>query len=46
MRMQRRIGKYAIQKELGRGASSIVYLAYDDFYDSEVAVKGLSGRAA
>jgi serine/threonine protein kinase len=41
--MQRRIGKYAIQKELGRGASSIVYLAYDDFYDSEVAVKVYQG---
>lgn len=35
----RRIGKYEIIKELGRGATSVVYKAYDPFQDREVAVK-------
>jgi eukaryotic-like serine/threonine-protein kinase len=41
--MQRRIGKYRIQRELGRGASSTVYLAFDEFYNSEVAIKVYQG---
>jgi serine/threonine protein kinase len=34
-----RVGKYQIKHELGRGTSSIVYLAYDEFGDAEVALK-------
>jgi serine/threonine protein kinase len=33
------IGKYRIEKEIGRGASSVVYLAYDAFHRRNVAVK-------
>ena len=36
-----RIGKYEIIKELGRGATSVVYKAYDPFQDREVAVKAV-----
>ncbi len=34
-----RIGKYQIKREIGRGTSSVVYLAYDEFNDSEIALK-------
>ena len=34
-----RIGKYPVLKELGRGATSAVYLCNDPFYDRNVAVK-------
>jgi serine/threonine protein kinase len=34
-----RIGKYAVIRELGRGASSVVYLCHDPFNDRDVAVK-------
>lgn len=37
----RRIGKYEIIKELGRGATSVVYKAYDPFQDRDVAVKAV-----
>ena len=37
--MRQRIGKYRIHQEVGRGASSTVYLAFDEFYNSDVAVK-------
>ena len=37
--MRERIGKYRVQKELGQGASSTVYLAFDDFYNADIAVK-------
>lgn len=35
----RKIGKYEIIKEIGRGATSVVYKAFDPFQDREVAVK-------
>ncbi len=44
--LQDRIGKYQIRRELGRGSSSVVYLAHDEFYNSEVAVKVYGGEAA
>ena len=34
-----RIGKYEIVKELGRGATSVVYLANDAFANRQVAIK-------
>ena len=37
--MEGRVGKYQIKAELGRGRSSIVYLAFDEFLNSELAVK-------
>lgn len=40
-----RIGKYEIIKELGRGATSVVYKAYDPFQDREVAVKAVFPEA-
>jgi serine/threonine protein kinase len=33
------IGKYRIERELGRGASGIVYLAHDTFRNLQVAIK-------
>jgi serine/threonine protein kinase len=37
--MDNRIGKYQIKRELGEGAASTVYLAYDEFYSAELALK-------
>ncbi len=34
-----RIGKYPVLEEIGRGATSVVYLCHDPFYDRNVAVK-------
>ncbi len=34
-----RIGKYPVLRELGRGATSVVYLCHDPFYSRNVAVK-------
>ena len=34
-----RVGKYPVLKELGRGATSVVYLCNDPFYARNVAVK-------
>lgn len=34
-----KIGKYAIQREIGRGATSVVYLARDPFANRDVAIK-------
>jgi serine/threonine protein kinase len=42
--MQHRIGKYQIRRELGRGAASVVYLAYDEFYNADLAVKIYNAR--
>jgi len=38
-----RIGKYRIEKELGRGATSVVYLAQDSFLKKPVAIKVADG---
>ena len=35
----KQIGKYPISRELGRGATSRVYLAHDPFGDRDVAIK-------
>ncbi len=40
-----KIGKYEIIKELGRGATSVVYKAYDPFQDRDVAVKAVFPEA-
>ncbi len=37
--MDNRIGKYQIRRELGEGAASTVYLAYDEFYNTDLALK-------
>jgi len=37
--MLQRIGKYLVRHELGRGTASVVYLAYDEFYGADIAVK-------
>ncbi len=39
--MARRIGRFEIRRELGRGAQSVVYLAHDPGLDREVAIKTL-----
>jgi tRNA A-37 threonylcarbamoyl transferase component Bud32 len=39
--MPERVGKYPIQRELGRGASSRVYLGRDTFSNRDVAIKVL-----
>ncbi len=35
----KKIGKYEIVRELGRGATSTVYLATDEFNKQQVAIK-------
>jgi eukaryotic-like serine/threonine-protein kinase len=37
--VEQRVGKYEVRRELGQGAASVVYLAYDVFYNAELAVK-------
>jgi len=37
----RKFGKYEVIRELGRGATSVVYKAYDPFQSREVAVKAV-----
>jgi serine/threonine protein kinase len=39
LELPERIGKYPVLKELGRGATSVVYLCNDPFYARNVAVK-------
>jgi eukaryotic-like serine/threonine-protein kinase len=41
----RRIGKYEIIREIGRGATSVVYKAYDPFQDREIALKAVFPEA-
>ncbi len=38
------IGKYVVQREIGRGASSTVYLGYDPFHRRQVAIKQIHGH--
>jgi serine/threonine protein kinase len=38
------IGKYPILREIGRGATSVVYLARDAFADREVAIKVIKNQ--
>ena len=40
-----RIGKYPVLRELGRGATSVVYLCNDPFYSRNVAVKVVMAEA-
>ena len=40
-----KIGKYEIVRELGKGATSVVYLARDPFADREVAIKLVRAEA-
>ena len=40
------IGKYPIVRQLGRGATSVVYLARDPFADREVAIKVIRNQPA
>ena len=40
-----KIGKYPIIRELGRGATSVVYLARDPFANREVALKLIKNQA-
>lgn len=44
--MTRRIGRFEIRRELGRGAQSVVYLAWDPQLEREVALKALRLSAA
>lgn len=41
----RRVGRYELRHELGRGAQATVWLAYDPRLDREVAIKLLSNDA-
>jgi len=41
--MLRQIGKYEVRGELGKGTSSTVYLAYDQFLNADLAVKLYNG---
>jgi len=43
--MQKQIGKYRLQKELGKGASGTVYLAVDTFAETNVALKVIDSKA-
>jgi len=40
-----RVGKYQVKRELGKGTSSVVYLAYDEFYAADVAIKVYNTQA-
>ncbi|HLA33235.1 MAG TPA: serine/threonine-protein kinase, partial [Rhodocyclaceae bacterium] len=39
--MENKIGRFEIQRELGRGSQSVVYLAWDPQLQREVAIKTL-----
>jgi len=34
-----RIGKYVVKRELGSGENTRVYLVYDEFFNSDIALK-------
>ena len=36
--VEQRVGKYQVRRELGQGPASVDYLAYDAFYNAELAV--------
>ena len=40
------IGKYAVRARLGEGATSEVFLAYDEFKQRNVAIKRSSGACS
>ena len=40
-----RIGKYPVVREIGRGATSVVYLGRDTFAERDVAIKVIRNRA-
>jgi len=42
--LPQQIGKYPILRELGRGATSVVYLARDAFANREVAIKVIKSQ--
>jgi len=44
--LPRKLGKYTLQRVLGRGATSTVYLAEDPFHRREVAIKLLNRESA
>jgi len=39
--MSRRIGRFEVRRELGRGSQSVVYLGFDPQLEREVAIKTL-----
>jgi serine/threonine protein kinase len=39
--MEKSVGRFVIRRELGRGAQSVVYLAWDPQLEREVAIKTL-----
>ena len=39
--MEKSVGRFEIRRELGRGAQSVVYLAWDPQLEREVAIKTL-----
>jgi len=38
-RSPRKIGKYVVIKEVGRGSTGVVYLSHDAYYGRDVAIK-------
>ena len=39
MDQQRKIGRYIVQREIGRGGMAVVYLAFDPHFERQVAIK-------
>ena len=44
LRCRRRIGKYVIVREVGRGSTGNVYLSHDPYYGRDVAIKVYTAR--